>query len=209
MNRSLITLNETKTMKKSHDKTLIILCNPRNDSVCHQFAAIAVEVLTSTNKTVILHDLYQENFNPILTASEIQSKFSFDPLVQQHSQDLMNATNILFIHPEWWGGPPAMLKGWLDRILTPGVAYEFEPTETGSTTHIPLLSETSIGVLCTTDAPQGHGPTLVEEVWRKSVWSFCGINEIFFAMHFDTRKTGVSQRNAWAHQALSHFFDQS
>jgi len=35
------------------------------------------------------------------------------------------ADGIVFVHPDWWGMPPAILKGWIDRVLRSGVTYQF------------------------------------------------------------------------------------
>ena len=45
--------------------------------------------------------------------------------VQRHCDEISRADGIIIVHPNWWGQPPAILKGWVDRLLRPGVAYEF------------------------------------------------------------------------------------
>jgi putative NADPH-quinone reductase len=45
-------------------------------------------------------------------------------LVAAHCEDLAIAEGLVIIHPNWWGGPPAILKGWVDRVMRAGLAYQ-------------------------------------------------------------------------------------
>ena len=47
-----------------------------------------------------------------------------NPLVAAHCEDLAIAEGLVIIHPNWWGGPPAILKGWVDRVMRAGLAYQ-------------------------------------------------------------------------------------
>ena len=53
-----------------------------------------------------------------------------DPVVERYAELVRSAQLLVFVYPTWWSGLPAILKGWLDRVLVPGVAFEFhERTE--------------------------------------------------------------------------------
>ena len=45
--------------------------------------------------------------------------------MKNHCREIAAADGIVIVHPNWWGQPPAILKGWIDRVIRPGVAYEF------------------------------------------------------------------------------------
>ena len=84
-----------------------------------------VEQLRAAGHEVVFHDLYQEGFDAILPDAEIPKGATLDPVVQRHCRDVSQADGYLIVHPNWWAMPPAILKGWLDRVLRQGVAYEF------------------------------------------------------------------------------------
>jgi NAD(P)H dehydrogenase (quinone) len=85
------------------------------------------------------HDLYRENFDPVINTSEIPKNGQIDEIIKTHCDDLVKSDGIIIIHPNWWGQPPAILKGWIDRVIRPGVAYEFEEGDNGEGTPLGLL----------------------------------------------------------------------
>ncbi len=76
---------------------------------------------------VFRHDLYEEKFDPLLTVDELGSDTSDDRLVNLYAGELMGSDCLFFIHPNWWGQPPAILKGYIDRVIRPPYAYDFPP----------------------------------------------------------------------------------
>ena len=106
-------------------KVSIILAHPDPGSFNHAIAKKARETLERNGHDVVFHDLYQEGFDPVLTLEEIPKTASLGPVIQNHCEEIHNADGIIIIHPNWWGMPPAILKGWVDRVIRPGVAYEF------------------------------------------------------------------------------------
>ena len=71
----------------------------------------------------------QSAVEAVLGRDEYFRRFSFDPLVQKYTEEIEAAERIVVIHPDWWGHLPAMAKGWVDRVLRPGVAYEYSGNE--------------------------------------------------------------------------------
>lgn len=71
------------------------------------------------------HDLHKENFDPILPLNEFSKDVSLNPEIDLHSKEIIPAYGIIVIHPNWRGQPPAVLKGWADRVIRPGAACEF------------------------------------------------------------------------------------
>jgi putative NADPH-quinone reductase len=70
------------------------------------------------------HDLYVEGFQPVIADEESRHVVSHDPLVEQHGGEVAAADGIIVVHPNGWGQPPAILKGWIDRVMRPGMAYD-------------------------------------------------------------------------------------
>ena len=112
-------------------KISVILAHPNAGSFNHAIAKVAVETLSARNHQVMFHDLYKEKFDPILTEKEIQKEASLLPIIETHCHEIAQAEGVIIIHPNWWGQPPAILKGWVDRVIRPGVAYEFQGNDEG------------------------------------------------------------------------------
>jgi putative NADPH-quinone reductase len=175
----------------------LILCHPQPVSFNHAVANRAREALAGAGHQILFHDLYQEGFDPVMPESEFRRGVSFDEQVVRHAEELGACGGLVFVHPEWWGQPPALLKGWLDRVLRPGVAYEL-PTEFSDQTPIPLLGGKSALVFATRDAAARSGA--LERVWMEGVFAFCGIREAACHVLHDLRRLGPAERKAWLAQ---------
>ena len=105
---------------------LVVYCHPRTDSFTAAVRDVVVERLNAKGAKIRLRDLYAEEFEPALSAME-HEKYEVCPenceAVQSHVDDLRWCDTLIFIYPTWWYGPPAVLKGWLDRVLLPDVAF--------------------------------------------------------------------------------------
>ena len=144
--------------------------------------------LRTVGHELIVHDLYVEGFDPVLTAEEswtvgdsiegLLAK-STDAVVRLHRREVMQADGLLIAHPNWWGKPPAMLAGWLDRILVPGVAYRLQSAE-GEPDG--LLSTKAALVLNTSDTPREREAEVFGDplhlIWEKCVLPYCGVKTV-------------------------------
>ena len=107
-------------------RALIVFCHPKEDSFS---AAVLHEVtarLDTAQAKYRVRDLYRSNFTPVLTAHDLDvylDEAANTEAVAQEVADLRWADTLIFVYPTWWYGLPAMLKGWLDRVLVPGVAF--------------------------------------------------------------------------------------
>lgn len=91
-----------------------------------------IDGLRSAGHDVELLDLYQLGFEPCLSESEHRhyetiSQSHPDPMIVAHMHSLQTAAALVFVYPTWWGGMPAILKGWLERTLLPGVGFVLDP----------------------------------------------------------------------------------
>ena len=75
-------------------------------------------------------DLYAEDFAPAMSAEERRAYPTDSPIcspqVARHAELVRWADALVFVYPTWWAGPPAVLKGWLERVLVPGVAFHLD-----------------------------------------------------------------------------------
>ena len=103
----------------------VILAHPDPKSLNHAIAEAAVVELKRIGHDVHFHDLYAERFDPVLPAGEIPEDASIPDFLRAHCREIASADGIVIVHPNWWGQPPAILKGWVDRVIRPGIAYRF------------------------------------------------------------------------------------
>jgi putative NADPH-quinone reductase len=75
-------------------------------------------------------DLHREGFRPFMSGDERSayhsSKPILDPMVRRHAELAVEATAIVFVYRSHWNDVPAMLRGWLERVLVPGVSFVFD-----------------------------------------------------------------------------------
>lgn len=173
-----------------------MLCHPLERSFNHAVADVAVRALKARGHAVHFHDLYHERFDPLLTGVELKRRFSFDEQVQRYSRELAESRGLIFIHPEWWSGPPALLKGWVDRVFRPGIAYEYAGEESLRKSKVPLLVGKRALILATTDAEASPGEPLLAMVWRETL-GFCGVEEVTVRLLADMRTVDLAGRRAW------------
>ena len=176
-------------------QVLVILCHPEPGSFNHAVTASVTDALAAAGHEVLFHDLYREGFDPVLSPAELHRGVSFDEHVQQHAAELEASGGFVLIHPDWWGQPPALLKGWVDRVLRPGVAYELEGEEFAERQPRPLLVGKRALVFATRDAAEPSD--LLARIWQEGVFAFCGIRSAACHVLNDLRHSSAMQRREW------------
>ncbi len=174
----------------------VLIGHQRRGSFCHAIAATAIEELKAAGHEVVFHDLYAERFDPILCDEEIPKDAPLDAVVERHCREVMAADGYLVVHPNWWAMPPAILKGWLDRVWRQGVVYRFGPEGV-----LPLLSGKRAVVFTTSNTPRDDELRLfgdpLENLWKACVFNFVGIDH-FYRRNFESIIMSTpEQRQAW------------
>ncbi len=108
-------------------RCLIVHCHPDPESFNAALFRRVAQVLAQSGNETRCVDLYDEGFDPVLSRDERQAYLSnpglIEARVQAHVEALRWAEHLVFVYPSWFYGPPAMLKGWLERVWLPGVAF--------------------------------------------------------------------------------------
>jgi len=182
-------------------KTSIILAHPNPESFNHAIANTAASAARAAGHTVTLHDLCQEQFPPLLTAAELQKDAKLDPVVARHCEEIVVADGIIIVHPNWWGMPPAILKGWIDRVLRMGVAYRFETNDQGEGVPVGLLKAKTAIVFNTANTPDERERKIfgdpLETLWKKCVFDLCGVKNVHRRTFSVVVTSTPQQRAAW------------
>ena len=197
-------------------KISVILAHPDPGSFNHAIAATAVEYLRNNGYQVYFHDLYEEKFDPLLPAEEFMKDTPLPPEIEDHCRELAEVDGIIVIHPNWWGQPPAILKGWIDRVIRPGVAYEFLEDDQGEGIPNGLLKAKSALVFNTSNTEvererQIFGDPL-ETIWKNCIFDLCGVRHFYRKMFGIIVTSTDIQRKAWleeVRQSVSGIFPQA
>ena len=179
----------------------VILAHPQQGSFNHAIAETVIQTLELNGYEVVFHDLYAERFDPLLPGGEIPAAAALPAPIQQHCREVSQAQGLIIIHPNWWGQPPAVLKGWVDRIFRPGVAYNFLEGDKGEGVPIGLLTAKAALVFNTSNTPPQREAAVfgdpLETIWKNCIFGLCGVNR-FFRKNFAVVVTStLEERKTW------------
>jgi NAD(P)H dehydrogenase (quinone) len=105
---------------------LVIYAHPYKQSFNHAIKETIVESVALGSNLVEVRDLYVLNFNPVLRAEELANSFNSGTVLDDvavEQEFIRWADMVVFVYPLWWAGMPAILRGYLDRVLSFGFAY--------------------------------------------------------------------------------------
>lgn len=109
-------------------RVLIVGAHPRTDSLTHAALAAAERGARRAGHEVTVLDLYALGFDPVMSAAERAAYHGdepiLDPMARAHAELVRTHDALVFVYPTWWNSLPAMLKGWLEKVMVEGVAFE-------------------------------------------------------------------------------------
>jgi NAD(P)H dehydrogenase (quinone) len=188
-------------------KVSVILAHPDTDSLNHAIARAAVGALKENGHLVSFHDLYLEGFDPIIPKEEISRDGTMDVAIAIHCLEIANAEGIIIVHPNWWGQPPAVLKGWIDRVLRAGVAYEFLEGDSGEGVPRGLLKARKALVFNTGNTkPEREARVFkdpLESIWRYCIFGLCGIDDFYRKTYSVVCTSTLEERESWLRDVKS------
>jgi len=180
---------------------VLILAHPKPGSFNHAIAQACSARLLHNGHQVVAHDLYAERFDPILPHGEFAKDAALPPQIARHCDEVSRAQGIIIVHPNWWGQPPAMLKGWMDRVLRPGVAYEFLEGDAGEGVPRGLLQAECAVVFNTSNTEVEREKRVfgdpLEVVWKNCVFGLCGARLIHRRTFTIVITSSAEQRREW------------
>ncbi|KPV39598.1 hypothetical protein AN478_10730 [Thiohalorhabdus denitrificans] len=173
-------------------RILIIYGHPSPESFNAAMAEAAKEAIREAGGDFAVHDPYGDGLDPVLSFRK-----SADPHTKRYVRDLQEADGYIVIHPDWWGQPPAMLKGYLDLVFQEGVAYQRPPG--GGWPPQGLLQGEAALVLNTADAPGEGEPANdpLEGIWRDGVFRPCGVADVRRRVFAPVAGSTPEQRDEW------------
>lgn len=156
-------------------KILVINGHPYEKSYVSELFKTFVNNISPDRVQIKTIELGKMSFDPVLRYGYSQ-KMTEDKDIQLSQEFLEWADHIVFFYPIWWTSMPSLLKGWLDRVLTPGFAYNMNGFKT-----IKHLKGRTAQLFLTSDAPalyQRLIPNSPIRLMRKHILGLCGIKVI-------------------------------
>jgi NAD(P)H dehydrogenase (quinone) len=186
---------------------LVVVAHPAPDSLNHALAERVRRTWADAGLNVIVRDLHAEQFNPVLTLEEQRGSGSRDPVVQAHISDLRAADLLAVVHPNCWGAPPAIMKGWIDRVFAPEAAYAFDKGGDQGDTPTGLLRIRHAIVLNTGNTdPQRERETFgdpLDAIWRRCVLEYCGVARVERELFGVVATSSPEDRRRWLDRAAA------
>ncbi len=183
-------------------RVLVILGHPRLDSFCAALAGAYEAGARTAGFEVERLDLVSLAFDPNVRTPSPREQ-PLEPNLARAQALIRWADHLVFVYPAWWGTLPALLKGFLDRVLTPGFAFEAQDEDPASWTK--LLKGRSAHLLVTMDTPSwvyrliyrqpGH------QAMRRATLGFCGVAPTFISTFAPVKPATAEMRARWLGQA--------
>jgi NAD(P)H dehydrogenase (quinone) len=186
---------------------LIITAHPSENSFSNYLSKNIYEFYENMAWTVTVRDLYKINFNPVLSSNDLKLlKLGQTPFDIQREQKYLAAADLItVIYPLWWAGFPAILKGYIDRVLTNGFAFRY--TQNGPE---PLMKGKQV-ILHTTmgNTVEEYEAKGLIEAFRSSqgdeVFGYCGMEVIDHLFYPQITVANESRRNHFLEMALEAY----
>ncbi|MEI7729650.1 MAG: NAD(P)H-dependent oxidoreductase [Verrucomicrobiota bacterium] len=182
----------------------LILAHPTLGSFNHALADTVRSALTAAGHTVAFHDLYAEQFDPVMRSEELARGAALPSHIEAYAAEMERAMGLVVVHPNWWSQPPAILKGWVDRVFRPGRAYNFVPDGKGGARSQGLLPLQRALVVTTANNPQDkeiemYGDPL-EVFWKTVVFRNLGVPLVERLVFAPVIASTPEQRRTWLDQ---------
>jgi len=178
-------------------RTLLILGHPSPDSFNAALADAYASAAQQAGRELRRINLHALSFDPILHGA-YRGEQPLEPDLQAAQADILWAEEIVWVYPVWWGGLPALLKGFLDRTLLPGFAYKFRK---GHRSWDKLLRGRAARIVVTLDTPGWYDRLVYgRPAWRQmkhTILQFCGMKLLSTTTFAPIATSKPEQRERW------------
>jgi putative NADPH-quinone reductase len=191
-------------------RTVIVFNHPNEGSYCNAILQSVIKGLQNANHEVDLMHLDNDGFNPAMSKADLKAFVNHLPIDSQvidYNERLKKADHLIFIFPIWWDIMPATTKGFIDRVLGPGVMYDHHPRGFGL---VPLLKNLkSITIITTMNKPKflyslviGN---LIRKVMLRSVFKTMGYKNLHWISFTSVKSVSQERRVKWLSNLENRF----
>lgn len=182
-------------------RILILNGHPNPESFNAALAMAYHDGAIASGASVHILHLYKLQFDPNLKHGYRQ-RTEWEPDLVRAWELIQWAEHLVWVHPVWWGGLPALLKGFIDRLFLPGKAFKYRPN---SVWWDKLLTGKTARIITTLDQPGWYyrfrfGRPSVNQL-KRSTLEFCGIKPVHITYIGIIKTATAIQRNKWLNKA--------
>ena len=184
-------------------KVAVVFNHPYEGSYCNAILESVKSGLQKANHELDIIHLDKENFNPVMTAEDLKAfrdKKPVDLKVIEYKKRLEQADHLVFIFPIWWELMPALMKGFIDKVIFPGVAYDYV---NGSNTRMkPLMTNIKgVTVITTMNTPRIlyrliFGNAVQKALMRGTFWKLGYKNRKWISLNM-VKSVSDEKRKSW------------
>lgn len=182
-------------------KILLILGHPRTDSLCGALADAYADAAQASGAVLRRLTLAGMRFDPVLHVG-YRGEQPLEPDLLAAREAIHWAEHLVFVYPTWWGGLPALLKGFVDRVFLPGFAFRYRKD---SPWWDRLLAGRSARLLVTMDTPPWYYRWIYRmpghHQMRRTILEFCGIKPVRISSFGSVKGSSAAQRDKWIEAA--------
>ena len=186
-------------------KTVIVYNHPYSGSFCHALLESAIDGAKKAGYEVDVIDLDADKFNPVMNEEELNGFLRhemIDPQSKDYFERIRDANHLIMIFPIWWGLMPAMMKGFVDKVIFPGYFYEMPE---GATTMTPLLPHLKVSIITTMNTPadvyRDYFGDAIYNALVKDTFNNVGITDVEWVSLNMVRFSTEEQRKEWLERA--------
>jgi len=185
-------------------RILVILGHPDSDRFCGTVASSYMEGARQAGNEVRQVSVGDLSFDPVLHKGYARVQ-ELEPDLVVAQEAIAWAQHIVFVYPTWWGGPPALLKGFVDRVFLPGFAFRYRE---GSRFWDRLLTGRSAHLLVTMDTPPWYYRLVYRmpghNLMKRTILEFCGIKPVAVNSFGPVKGSSQQQREKWLGKAMDY-----
>lgn len=198
-----------KTLKSL--KVVIVFNHPYEGSFCNAILQSVSKGLKEANHEIDLIHLDKDNFNPVMTAADLKAfrdKKPIDIKVIEYEKRIKAADHLILIFPIWWELMPALMKGFVDKVIFPGVAYDY--TNSNNTLMKPLWTNIkSVTMITTMNTPNWlywllFGNAIKKAMMLGTFWKMGYKNRKWISFN-QVKMVSQEKREKWLHSIENRF----
>lgn len=191
-------------------RTVIVFNHPYEESYCNAILESVTKGLEKSTHEVDVINLDKDQFDPRMTSADLKAfveHTAVDPQVIDYQERIRTADHLIFIFPIWWDIMPATTKGFIDRVLSPGLAYDHHPRGFGL---VPLLKNLKSIILITTMNKPAIMYSLlignlIRKVMVKSVFKTMGYKNVNWISFTSVKRVSQEKRVKWLNELENKF----
>lgn len=183
-------------------KTVIVYSHPYEKSYNHAILESAIEGCRKNGHEVDVMDLYKDHFNPVMDINDLLGfvkHYQVDPQSKDYGERIKDADHLVLIFPIWWGIMPAIMKGFIDKVVAPGSFYDYNDDKV--TMHTTINPDIKVTIITTMNTEKerykSYFGNAIEGALIRGTFNTVGIDKVEWKSLNMVKEVSMEQRKQW------------